>query len=81
MIAALRAEGVDVSQYRPRHVTREELTAGGHIVSLGCDLGDLAPGVAVEQWNDVPPVSEDITAACAVIRSHVTTLLDELGRN
>ena len=44
--------------------TREELAAASHVVSFGCDLGDLAPpGLAVERWDDVPAVSEDLQAA------------------
>ncbi|MDQ6908724.1 MAG: hypothetical protein M3176_18015 [Chloroflexota bacterium] len=81
VVAMLGAEGVDVSGYRPRHVTREELAVAGHIVSLGCDLGDLiSPDKAVERWDDIPPVSEDIEVARAAIRSRVIGLLDEIER-
>ena len=81
VVTMLRAEGIDVSGYRPRHVTREELAASGHIVSLGCDLDDLTPpGRAIERWDDIPPVSEDIDAARAAIRSCVIGLLDEMER-
>ncbi len=77
----LRAEGIDVSEYRPRHVTREELAAASHIVSLGGDLDGLPPpGKAVERWDDIPPVSEDIEVARTVIRSRVIGLLDEIER-
>lgn len=81
VVAALRAEGIDVSAYRPRQVTREELSAAGHIVALGCDLDGLAPaGTIVERWDDIPPVSEEIDRARAAIRSHVIALLDSMER-
>jgi len=81
VVAALRAEGVDVSGYRPRQITPEDLAAAGHVVSLGCDLDGLAPaGTVVERWDDIPPVSEDIDRARAAIRSHVIALLDSMER-
>lgn len=81
VVAALRAEGVDVSGYRPRHVTPEDLATAGHIVSLGCDLDGLAPvGAIIERWDDIPPVSEDIDRARAAIRSHIIALLDSMER-
>ncbi len=81
VIAMLKTEGVDVSGYRPRHVTREELSATGHIVSFGCDLAGLTPPDRdVERWDDIPLVSEDIEGARAAIRSRVIGLLDEIER-
>jgi arsenate reductase len=79
VVAALRAEGIDVSGYRPRQVTSEDFAAAGYIVSLGCDLdGLIPPGTVIERWNDIPPVSEDIDRARAAIRSHVIALLDRM---
>ena len=79
VVEALRAEGIDVAGYRPRHVTREELAAAGHVVSLGCDLDGLAPpGRDIERWDDLPLVSEDVDVARAAIRSRVMTLLDAM---
>ena len=46
---ALLAEGIDVRAYRPRRVTAEELARASRVVSLGCELGDIAPpGLVVE---------------------------------
>ena len=80
VVAALRAEGIDVSGHRPRRVTDEELATARRIISLGCDVDDLAPpGAWVERWDDVPSPSRDVGAACAAIRARVERLLDELG--
>jgi arsenate reductase (thioredoxin) len=75
--AALFAEGIDVRAHRPRRVTAEELARASRVVSLGCDLGDLAPpGLVIEHWDDVPSPSADLTRACAVIAVHVRRLVD-----
>jgi arsenate reductase len=75
--AALLAEGIDVRGHRPRCVTREELATARWVVSLGCDLGDIAPpGLVVEHWDDVPSPSADLTRACAVIAARVRQLVD-----
>jgi arsenate reductase (thioredoxin) len=75
--AALFAEGIDVRAHRPRRVTAEELAGASRVVSLGCDLGDIAPpGLVVEHWDDVPSPSADLTGARAVIAAHVRRLVD-----
>jgi arsenate reductase (thioredoxin) len=74
---ALLAEGIDVRAHRPRRVTAEELARASRVVSLGCDLGDMAPpGLVVEHWDDVPSPSADLTRACAVIATCVRQLVD-----
>jgi arsenate reductase (thioredoxin) len=74
---ALLAEGIDVREHRPRRVTAEELARASRVVSLGCDLGDMAPpGLVVERWDDVPSPSTDLTAACAAIAAHVRQVVD-----
>ena len=79
VVAALRAEGVDVSAHRPRLVTAEDLTSAERVISLGCDLGDLVPSEArVERWDAVPPVSRDLAAARAAIQRRLGRLVAEL---
>lgn len=78
---ALRADGVDVSGQRPRRVTAVDLAGAWRVVAFGCDLGDVAPpGLAVEQWADVPAVGEGLNAARAAIRTHLMSLLDTCER-
>ena len=75
--AALLAEGIDVCACRPRRVTVEALARASRVVSLGCNLGDIAsPGLVVESWDDVPSPSADLTGACALIAAHVRRLVD-----
>jgi protein-tyrosine-phosphatase len=75
--AAMLAEGIDVRAHCPRRVTAEELARASRVVSLGCDLGDLAPpGLVIEHWDDVPSPSADLTGARAVIAAHVRRVVD-----
>jgi arsenate reductase len=79
VVALLRAEGIDVADQRPRRVTAEELAAASYIISLGCDLDDLArPGMLIERWDDVPAPSQDLQGARDRIRDHVEQLLATL---
>lgn len=75
VVAALQAEGLDLSGRRPRQVTPEDTARAVRVVTFGCDLGGATPAsVPVERWDDVPAVSENLPVARAAIRRH----LDEL---
>jgi len=77
VLAALKAEGVDLSGQKPRLVTREMAAGATRIVAFGCALGVAAPeGPKVEQWEDVPNVSDGLPAARAAIRERLERLLD-----
>ena len=79
VVEALRRERIDVAGYQPRHVTPEELTAAARVISLGSDLQAFAlDSVTVEDWDDVPPPSQDLGAACDAIRERVGRLVTEL---
>jgi protein-tyrosine-phosphatase len=79
VIKLLQSEGIDVANDVPRRITREELSAAFHVISLGCDLGDLQwSGITVERWDDVPPVSQNLPAARNSIRAHVKELVAKL---
>ena len=79
VIDGLRRDGIDVHGRRPRPVAREELAQASHVVSFSCDLADLAPpGLTVERWDDVPPVSVNFDAARDAIVARLNRLLGEL---
>jgi arsenate reductase (thioredoxin) len=79
VVALLRTEGLDVAHDRPRAASREELAAAFRVISMGCDVGDLAPpGTIVEHWNDVPSPSQDLIAARDRIATHVGRLISAL---
>lgn len=74
---ALLAEGIDMLAYRPRRVTAEELAGASRVVSLGCDLGAMAPpGLVIERWDDVSSPSVDLAGARAVIAARVRHLVN-----
>ena len=76
VVALLRADGIDVADYRPRRVTVEELATAHRIVTFSCDLGDLEhPGMVVERWDDVPSPSQNLPGARDGIRDHVVHLV------
>ncbi len=78
VVEVLRRDGLDVAGHQPRRVAQEELATAARIVSLGCDLRDfMLDAVPVEHWDDVPPPSEDLGAACAAIRALVERLVSE----
>ena len=77
VVAALGADGLDVTGTRPRRVTAADTTGADRVVTFGCDLGDAMPAaVPVEHWLDVPAVGEDLPLARAAIRRHLDRLLD-----
>ena len=78
----LAAEGLDVSYMRPRHVTTKDLQKAQRIISMGCSPDSL--GITperLEQWTDIPNVSQDAEAARRAIRSHVEQVVAELQMN
>jgi arsenate reductase (thioredoxin) len=76
VVAALLADGVDLRAQRPRQVSREDVAWAGQVVAFGCDLGQLADGVPVERWDEVPAVSAGLEAARAAIGARLEDLLD-----
>ncbi len=76
----LREDGIDVGDLRPRSVTRDELASAWRVVSFGCDLREVAPpGRAIEQWDDVPAVSDGFAAARDAIAERVRRWMDVCG--
>src|SRR5258706_13125822 len=79
VVDLLRAEGIDVSGHQPRQVTERELTQAQRIISMGCTPEELGfASERVEQWTDVPLVSQDIFGARDAIRAHVESLIAQL---
>jgi protein-tyrosine-phosphatase len=73
--AGLRAEGLDPGGERPRRVTPDEIRSAWRVVSFGCDLEALAPGVHPERWDDVPAVGDGYRAARDAIVARLPGLL------
>jgi arsenate reductase (thioredoxin) len=79
VVAGLLAEGIDVTAWRSRLVTRDDLTEAWRIISFGPDLSQLHPaGPAVQVWSDVPAVVDGLPAAQAAIVGRLCALLEDL---
>ena len=79
-VAGLQADGLDANGHRPRRVTADDVARATRVISFGCDLSRLAPGVPVERWDDVPAISENYRAARDAIVARLRALLETVGR-
>ena len=58
-IAGLREDGVAPTESRPQKLTLADLESAERIISF-CELPkEYRNNVIIEQWNDIPPVSEN----------------------
>src|SRR5262249_17986356 len=59
--SGLASEGLDVSNWRPKAVSDEDIERAKSVVSLATDLPTTKPLVKPKllEWNDVPPMSEN----------------------
>jgi arsenate reductase len=81
VVRALRDDGVNLDGQTPRRVSREDVAGASRVVAFGCDLSAVAvPGVPVEQWNDIPAVSDGLPAARQAIRARLERLLEEVAK-
>jgi protein-tyrosine-phosphatase len=73
----LLAEGIDVRGLRPRAVTGADVAGASRVVAFGCDVNAVTPdGVPVEQWPDIPAVSDGY----AIARERIGARVDQLVR-
>ena len=78
----LLAEGLDVRANRPRALTPEDLAGASRVIAFGCDVSEMVlPGVPVEQWAEVPAVSDGYARARAAVVSHFPDLLEACRRS
>ena len=77
-VAGLAADGLE-ARARPRALQASDLETPTAVVAFSPLPSDYATGVPVQVWN-VPPVSEDYSAARDAIVARVDRLLDDLAR-
>lgn len=80
--AALRADGVEVGNFRPAKVDAAEAAEAERIVAIGTELpADIrVDDQRLERWNDVPPASTGFDAARSSLKAHIGELLERLSR-
>ena len=77
----LKKQGYESTNREPRRATDDDMLAADVVVSIGCDLKNLAaPQGTLVKWDDVPAPSEDFARADEKIRERVIQLVDELVR-
>ena len=78
----LLAEGLDVRGNRPRALTPGDLVGASRVIAFGCDISEMVPpGVPVEQWAEIPAVSNGYARARAAVVSHFPALLEACRRS
>jgi protein-tyrosine-phosphatase len=79
VVAGLAREGFDVRQNQPQKVEPEEVAAAAYVVSFTCELSHTTSRTDIEQWDDVPMVSDGFDHARDVIVARVSQLVDRLA--
>ena len=80
-VKGLNADGIETHGWKPELVTKEDVDAASRIVTLGCALPGRETVVAkVDEWNNIPSVSQDYQAARDDILKRVQALVDELAK-
>jgi arsenate reductase len=78
VVQGMAGDGFDVRARRPRRPTAADVEGATTVVAFGCDLATLGLSASrIEQWNDVPAVSEDFRRARDVIVDRVERLFDD----
>jgi arsenate reductase (thioredoxin) len=73
-IAGLQHDGLSPAQSAPQKLTLAEVESAERIISF-CDLPvEYQNKTSIEQWDDIPPVSEDYQTARDAILEKLTHL-------
>ena len=77
-LKGLRVDGLEINGERPERLSEVDLDGAIRVVAF-CQLPEAySITEAVEQWNDIPPVSEDYDKAREAIIGRIRDLLDDL---
>lgn len=77
-VAGLQEDGLTPNESIPQKLSLEEMEAAEQIIMF-CELpAEFQQKVKIEQWEDVPPVSEDYETARDILVQHLNHLIDNL---
>jgi arsenate reductase (thioredoxin) len=77
-VAGLNADGLTPTEPIPQKLSLEEIEMAEEIISF-CELpAELQSEARIEQWNDIPPVSENYERARDVLIEHLRRLIKSL---
>jgi protein-tyrosine-phosphatase len=79
--AGLASEGLDVSTWRPKALSDDDIKRAKTVVSLATDLPTTKPIVKTKllEWNDVPSMSTNYEAARNAIVKLVSEMVEKLA--
>lgn len=77
-VAGLHKDGLTLNESIPQKLSLEEIESARQIISF-CELPlEFQQKVKVEQWNDIPPVSENYEKAREVIIERIDHLVRQI---
>ncbi|MBX7152372.1 hypothetical protein K1X84_12070 [bacterium] len=76
----LEGDGFNTESMKPAVLTENDILKAEIVVTLGCKLPEEFNRFQnkILEWNDVPPISKDYSAARDVIRKNINLLLKSL---
>jgi hypothetical protein len=78
-VHGLVTDGLPPQLAAPRRLAATELRRSARTVAFDCDKPGMKALAGMDAcWDDVPTVSEDYPRARDAIRTHVTTLIEEM---
>jgi protein-tyrosine-phosphatase len=81
IVAGLKADGVEVGDFRPVVVSAADVPAAERVVMISTMLpaGVEVPKAKAERWDDVPAASVNYAEARDSLKAHVEQLLERLS--
>jgi protein-tyrosine-phosphatase len=79
-IEGLRADGIDVTGVRPGKLARSDVAGAARVVTF-CKLPEAYANLTpVDNWEDVPPMSEDYGRFRDIVVERIKRLLDDMAK-
>jgi protein-tyrosine-phosphatase len=79
-IEGLRADGIDVTGVRPGKLARSDVAGAARVVTF-CKLPEAYANLTpVDNWEDVPPMSEDYGRFRDIVVERIKRLLGDMAK-
>lgn len=76
--AGLRSDGLHAEESTPKKLSVTDLETAARVITFNRLVSEQAGNLTIDDWSDVPPVSEDYDVARDEIVKRVKSILDEL---
>jgi arsenate reductase (thioredoxin) len=78
-VDGLKTDGLTPSESVPQKLSLKEVESAQKLISF-CRLPtEFQQETEIEEWNDIPPISENYDKARTAILEHIYHLLDQIG--